>query len=84
MARHENMASWDRHRTKKELRSFIDAKISSIELLDELEQEELTNIVEKCDRAFSNVHSKLYSKHTYAIMECAVMVSHIAHGIKFL
>ena len=37
MARHESMASWDRHRTKKELRSFIDAKISSIELLDELE-----------------------------------------------
>jgi hypothetical protein len=37
MARHENMASWDRHRTKKELRNFIDAKITSLEFFDEIE-----------------------------------------------
>ncbi len=36
MARHENMASWDRHRTRKELRSFIDAKLDSIDDLDVL------------------------------------------------
>ena len=28
MAKHEKMATWDRHRTKKELRNFIEARIS--------------------------------------------------------
>ena len=84
MARHESMASWDRHRTKKELRNFIDAKITSLEFFDEIEQEVSTNIIKKCDHAFSNVHSKLYSKYTYSLVECAVMVSHIAHGVKII
>lgn len=33
MVKHERMASWDRRRTKKELRNFIDARISSIDEL---------------------------------------------------
>lgn len=34
MAKHEKMATWDRHRTKQELRNFIDARISSFDDLD--------------------------------------------------
>ena len=37
MARHERMSSWDRHRTKKELRNFIDARISKFNEFDEFE-----------------------------------------------
>lgn len=37
MAKHEKMASWDRHRTKKELRSFIDARISELKNLDDFD-----------------------------------------------
>ena len=36
MARHEKMASWDRQRTRKELRNFIVSKISSFEDFDDL------------------------------------------------
>ena len=36
MARHEKMASWDRQRTRKELRNFIESKISSFEDCDDL------------------------------------------------
>lgn len=31
MAKHEKMATWDRHRTKKELRNFIEARISTFD-----------------------------------------------------
>lgn len=37
MARHERMSSWDRHRTKKELRNFIDTRISLFNEFDEFE-----------------------------------------------
>jgi hypothetical protein len=37
MAKHEKMASWDRHRTKQELRSYIDARISALDEFDELD-----------------------------------------------
>lgn len=36
MSRHENMASWDRQRTRKELRSFIDQKIDNLGEIDDL------------------------------------------------
>ena len=36
MARHEKMASWDRQRPRKELRNFIESKISSFEDFDDL------------------------------------------------
>ena len=36
MARHEKMASWDRQRTRKELRNFIESKMSSFEDFDDL------------------------------------------------
>lgn len=31
MAKHEKMATWDRHRTKKELRNFIESRISTFD-----------------------------------------------------
>jgi hypothetical protein len=31
MAKHEKTATWDRHRTKKELRNFIEARISAFD-----------------------------------------------------
>jgi hypothetical protein len=37
MAQHEKMASWDRHRTKQELRNFIDARISAFDDFEELD-----------------------------------------------
>ena len=37
MAQHERTSSWDRHRTKKELRNFIDARISRFNEFDEFE-----------------------------------------------
>ena len=36
MARHERMASWDRQRTRKELRNFIESKLSCFEDFDDL------------------------------------------------
>lgn len=37
MAKHEKMATWDRHRTKKELRNFIEARISQFDEIDDLD-----------------------------------------------
>lgn len=36
MAKHEKMATWDRHRTKKELRNFIEARISKFDDFEDL------------------------------------------------